>query len=734
MDDMRGETRGLRLRPSQQRSWMSKAGNAAASADDDDDDDKLPNEPPSILRSSRSRTHLSSGDHSGGISNSNINGSSSGGVGGGSLNGPQTFLSESIAAITTAWSSVSNFDAFLERNEALVPIAILACAAFTRFYRLSLPPGVNFDESHFIRFTNQYTARTYFFDIHPPLGKLTLWAVGQLVGLNQPNPSTRPFMSLPTDCNYEHISEEFVPGCKYVYLRAVAATVSTLTVVMMYFISRNWGATVWGGILASGLLFFDMLSNIQGRLVLLDVQLSFWCTASLLLAQCWWVRLNSHYDAEDNEADDVDASASLDESRFMSSEASSADNAASDPVFEQNGAPAVAASSASSSSSSSTTTAAASAAGRTPSSATSAAYTKLASYLPIFMPGLRKSAPSEMSLTERTIWCLALGFFCANSFSIKMTGAVTPFMIAVESFFGLMFLKRGAMFLDLLSILCSGIFTYMFWFACHFAILTRHGDGDEEFMSEQFQSTLLENKFYNPTARWEGFLYTFYELNKRMIVHNANILAPHPWMSSWWEWVLNLRGVAYYGKDLPFTYTAAVYLIGNHAIHILVIAGFVLFFVLIGLHLRVRPFAERLMALGKLHGESFASSDGYLASPITTARSPITSLSLSDPTIRSLNLFFASGAFCVAAYCINLIPYLGVARSTFIYHYMPALIYGELLLARVIEHIAGKHTPIASRVVLLVVGLVWLHYTPWIYGFPLTNDGHARRRWNPRWD
>ena len=42
----------------------------------------------------------------------------------------------------------------------LVPLAILVVAAFTRFYRLAEPPGVNFDESHFIRFSNQYTART----------------------------------------------------------------------------------------------------------------------------------------------------------------------------------------------------------------------------------------------------------------------------------------------------------------------------------------------------------------------------------------------------------------------------------------------------------------------------------------------------------------------------------------------------------------------------------------------
>jgi dolichyl-phosphate-mannose--protein O-mannosyl transferase len=287
-----------------------------------------------------------------------------------------------------------------------------------------------------------------------------------------------------------------------------------------------------------------------------------------------------------------------------------------------------------------------------------------------------------------------------------MTGAVTPFLVAVESFFGLWFLKRGAPFLDLLKELVTGALTYAGWFAVHFAILTRHGDGDEEFTTERFQSTLLESRHYDPAARWEGFWTTFYALNRRMIVHNANILAPHPWMSSWNEWVLNIRGVAYYGKDGKDTYTAAVYLIGNHAIHMGVIAALVLFVACVALHLRVRPFAARLQLLGH---SAAAATPGLAA-------------------------FFASGSFCVVAYCLNLIPYLGVARSTFIYHYMPALIYGELLLARVVEHLAGSRTPQAARLVLLIVGLVWLHYTPWIYGFPLTNDAHQRRRWNPRWD
>ena len=40
----------------------------------------------------------------------------------------------------------------------------------------------------------------------------------------------------------------------------------------MYYISRNWGASVAGGILAALLLAFDMLAQIEGRLVLVSIR------------------------------------------------------------------------------------------------------------------------------------------------------------------------------------------------------------------------------------------------------------------------------------------------------------------------------------------------------------------------------------------------------------------------------------------------------------------------------
>jgi dolichyl-phosphate-mannose--protein O-mannosyl transferase len=38
---------------------------------------------------------------------------------------------------------------------------------------------------------------------------------------------------------------------------------------------------------------------------------------------------------------------------------------------------------------------------------------------------------------------------------------------------------------------------------------------------------------------------------------------------------------------------------------------------------------------------------------------------------------------------------------------------------------------------LVVVGTAavgYLIYAPWVYAFPLTGEGHARRRWLSRWD
>ena len=52
----------------------------------------------------------------------------------------------------------------------------------------------------------------------------------------------------------------------------------------------------------------------------------------------------------------------------------------------------------------------------------------------------------------------------------------------------------------------------------------------------------------------------------------------------------------------------------------------------------------------------------------------------------------------------NLLPYVLVTRSCFIYHYMPALMYGEIMTALLVDKLAGrKFMPLACKVILAVV-------------------------------
>jgi hypothetical protein len=51
-----------------------------------------------------------------------------------------------------------------------VLVTIVFLSFFTRYYLISHPAQVSFDEVHFGHFANNYIDGKYFFDIHPPLG------------------------------------------------------------------------------------------------------------------------------------------------------------------------------------------------------------------------------------------------------------------------------------------------------------------------------------------------------------------------------------------------------------------------------------------------------------------------------------------------------------------------------------------------------------------------------------
>ncbi len=49
------------------------------------------------------------------------------------------------------------------------------------------PVWVCWDETHFGKMGSWYINRTFFFDVHPPLGKMMIGAMGYLTGSIQPS-------------------------------------------------------------------------------------------------------------------------------------------------------------------------------------------------------------------------------------------------------------------------------------------------------------------------------------------------------------------------------------------------------------------------------------------------------------------------------------------------------------------------------------------------------------------
>jgi dolichyl-phosphate-mannose--protein O-mannosyl transferase len=511
---------------------------------------------------------------------------------------------------------------FIERNERWVPLLILSVALATRFYRLDTPPGVVFDETHFGRFTNQYHAGTYLFDIHPPLGKIVFWFITSLTGYDH------------KQCNYKDIGNVYGPQCIYIYMRSTSALYSSATAVVMYYIIRHWGASVVASMFGVFLLIVDNLNLGESRLILMDAQLIFWCALCLLSALKWWGRLNAQSDAETTLflRSGIEFSMLSDDQKEL----------------------------------------------------------------------LHQQDHRFMTHKQHYTWLVWMGFMCAQAVAIKWTGLATPGLIAVETFFAFCFLRKPLKLLDGAVIAGVGFVVYAFWFWCHFMLLPYTGDGDG-FMRIEFQRTLVNNTFYDPKAAAPPFLVNFFQLNHEMLSANARIDQRHPWESVWWEWIFNLRGLRYWDRSMAWGYTQVIYLLGNPLVIWLVAACLVLSAIVIAIYFRVRQ-------LGFLSQPQYAALDKW------------------GPAFTRIG-------YCMVAYALNLLPYTAVNRSCFIYHYMPALLYGEIVVALFIDAMAGRKYINRTVVILFIpIFLTWLHFCPWVYALPLTADGHARRMWMKRWD
>lgn len=132
-----------------------------------------------------------------------------------------------------------------------------------------------FDEVHFGNFVDNYITGQYLFDIHPPLGKLTLAAAAKLGGYKSQNFS------------FEQIGTPF-GDVVYLPQRALAALVGSLIPPVMFLTGRALDLSVLVSVTAGAAAVFDNLLCIESRLILTDSQLIFFVQAALLCALKLW--------------------------------------------------------------------------------------------------------------------------------------------------------------------------------------------------------------------------------------------------------------------------------------------------------------------------------------------------------------------------------------------------------------------------------------------------------------
>ena len=136
-------------------------------------------------------------------------------------------------------------------------LVLLVLGFVSRFCFLSWPREVVFDEVHFGKFIGAYISGHYFFDIHPPFGKLLIAAVAYHGGYR----TTQPF---------EVIGEPYGKDVDVFALRAAPATFGALLVPLSFLLSRELGCSDAAALLVGAMVLLDGALLVESRLLLTD--------------------------------------------------------------------------------------------------------------------------------------------------------------------------------------------------------------------------------------------------------------------------------------------------------------------------------------------------------------------------------------------------------------------------------------------------------------------------------
>lgn len=131
-------------------------------------------------------------------------------------------------------------------------ILLVTLAAITRFWHLSWPRAVVFDEALYEEYVSHYFNGTYYFNLHPPVGKLLLALGAKVIGIA---PAT---LAAPDPA---------------VTLRVLPALAGTLIIPVFWLLLRQLGASRRVAALGAFLLMMDTALLTVSRFILIDSML-----------------------------------------------------------------------------------------------------------------------------------------------------------------------------------------------------------------------------------------------------------------------------------------------------------------------------------------------------------------------------------------------------------------------------------------------------------------------------
>jgi len=155
-------------------------------------------------------------------------------------------------ATTAAQPDVKGVSAALWRLNVPPELVVLTfLAAVTRLAAITHPRAIVFDEVYFRDAALRYLQGSYYFDLHPPLGKLLLAGWAKLFGVSATAQSTDPV----------------------VVLRLLPALAGTALVAVFYLLLRELTASRRVATFGAALLLLDNAILVESRFILIDSML-----------------------------------------------------------------------------------------------------------------------------------------------------------------------------------------------------------------------------------------------------------------------------------------------------------------------------------------------------------------------------------------------------------------------------------------------------------------------------